>query len=36
MSIILDFGAGTGLIGLNFINQVKHVIFEDVSTIPDI
>ena len=30
-SIILDFGAGTGLIGLNFINQVKHVIFEDVS-----
>ena len=30
-SIILDFGAGTGLIGLNFINQVKKVIFEDVS-----
>ena len=31
-AIILDFGAGTGLLGLNFINQVKHVIFEDVST----
>ena len=30
-SIILDMGAGTGLIGLNFVNQVKHVIFEDVS-----
>ena len=30
-SVILDFGAGTGLIGLNFVNQVKHVIFEDVS-----
>ena len=30
-SLVLDFGAGTGLIGLNFINQVKHVIFEDVS-----
>ena len=31
-SIIFDFGAGTGLIGLNFINDVKHVIFEDVSS----
>ena len=30
-AIILDFGAGTGLLGLNFINEVKHVIFEDVS-----
>lgn len=30
-SNILDFGAGTGLIGLNFINEVKQVIFEDVS-----
>ena len=32
-SIIFDFGAGTGLIGLNFINEVKHVIFEDVSSV---
>ena len=24
-STILDFGAGTGLIGLSFINEVKHV-----------
>ena len=32
-SIILDLGAGTGLIGLNFVNQVKHIIFEDVSKI---
>lgn len=31
-STILDFGAGTGLIGLNFINEVKHVIFEDISS----
>ena len=30
-SIVFDFGAGTGLIGLNFINEVKHVIFEDIS-----
>ena len=30
-SIILDLGAGTGLIGLNFAKQVKHIIFEDVS-----
>ena len=30
-AIILDFGAGTGLLGLNFINEVSHVIFEDVS-----
>ena len=30
-AVILDFGAGTGLLGLNFINEVKHVIFEDVS-----
>ena len=30
-SIILDFGTGTGLIGLNLINEVKKVIFEDVS-----
>ena len=30
-AIILDFGAGTGLLGLNFISEVKHVIFEDVS-----
>ena len=30
-SIILDFGTGTGLIGLNFIEEVKKVIFEDVS-----
>ena len=28
----MDFGAGTGLIGLNFINDVKHVVFEDVSS----
>ena len=32
-SIIFDFGAGTGLIGLNFISEVKHVIFEDISTV---
>jgi 2-polyprenyl-3-methyl-5-hydroxy-6-metoxy-1,4-benzoquinol methylase len=32
-SIIFDFGAGTGLLGLEFINQVKHVIFEDVSKV---
>ena len=32
-SIIFDFGAGTGLIGLNFIEEVKHVIFEDVSSV---
>ena len=32
-SIIFDFGAGTGLIGLNFIKEVKHVIFEDVSSV---
>ena len=31
-STILDFGAGAGLIGLNFINDVKHVVFEDVSS----
>ena len=31
-STILDFGAGTGLIGLSFINEVKHVIFEDISS----
>lgn len=31
-SIVFDFGAGTGLIGLNFIKDVKHVIFEDVSS----
>ena len=31
-SIILDFGTGTGLIGLNLINDVKHVIFLDVSS----
>ena len=31
-SIVFDFGAGTGLIGLDFVNEVKHVIFEDVST----
>ena len=31
-SIVFDFGAGTGLIGLNFINEVKHVIFEDISS----
>ena len=30
-AIILDFGAGTGLLGLNFINEAKHVIFQDVS-----
>ena len=30
-AIILDFGAGTGLLGLNFINEVKHIIFQDVS-----
>ena len=30
-TILFDFGAGTGLIGLDFINDVKHVIFEDVS-----
>ena len=28
----MDFGTGTGLIGLNFINDVKEVIFEDVSS----
>ena len=31
-SIIFDFGAGTGLIGLNLIDEVNHVIFEDVSS----
>ena len=31
-SIVFDFGAGTGLIGLNFINEVRHVIFEDISS----
>jgi len=31
-SIVFDFGAGTGLIGLDFVNEVKHVIFEDVSS----
>ena len=30
-SVIFDFGAGTGLLGLNLINEVKHVIFEDIS-----
>ena len=32
-SVIFDFGAGTGLIGLNFISEVKHVIFEDISSV---
>ena len=32
-SVIFDFGAGTGLIGLNFIDEVNHVIFEDVSSV---
>ena len=32
-STIFDFGAGPGLIGLNFVNEVKHVIFEDVSSV---
>ena len=27
-SIIFDFGAGTGLIGLNLINEVNHVILK--------
>ena len=31
--IIFDFGAGTGLIGLDFVDEVKQVIFEDVSTV---
>ena len=30
-SIVLDFGAGTGLIGLNFVYEVKQVIFLDLS-----
>ncbi|KAK8853790.1 hypothetical protein M9Y10_016333 [Tritrichomonas musculus] len=29
--IIIDFGAGTGLVGINFLKYVKKVIFEDIS-----
>ena len=32
-SIFFDFGTGTGLVGLNFINDVKYVIFEDISEV---
>lgn len=28
---IIDFGAGTGLVGINFLKNVKKVVFEDIS-----
>ncbi|OHT14333.1 S-adenosylmethionine-dependent methyltransferase [Tritrichomonas foetus] len=29
--VILDFGCGTGIVGLNFLGSVKKIIFQDVS-----
>ena len=29
--ILLDFGAGTGLVGINFAKNVKKIIFQDVN-----
>lgn len=30
--VIIDFGAGTGLVGINFLQSAKKVIFEDISS----
>ncbi|OHS94030.1 S-adenosylmethionine-dependent methyltransferase [Tritrichomonas foetus] len=30
-SILCDFGCGTGVIGLSFVSQVRHVVFIDLS-----
>lgn len=29
--LIIDFGAGTGLVGINFLKNAKKVVFEDIS-----
>lgn len=30
-TIVIDFGAGTGLVGIEFLKHVKKVIFQDIS-----